>query len=322
MSIGKLALRERKNRGVIKLLARGLEVTPQTIQRWKRLAKKAEPPKQGRPRLSRETRESIKLQVKIELERQGYPGWRPISHALPALSVRYVQKYVAELKREHSKRARVRIEARRVSTEVLAREAVWAIDGTHLGRVRDKPIDGQIVKDLGSLSYRSVRTGPPAKAPDVIKTIEAGGILPLVISSDNGSAYCSEEAKAWMESRQIVHLRSLPRTPQHNGAMEVGIRQLKELSKGHETLYEAACLINHNRHRGSKAYKTSAVLDAELPVAYHKVDRAMFYEKCMKRLSEVRSRSMNWREKRMQEREVIYATLEEYELIRRTGGGV
>jgi transposase InsO family protein len=322
MKVGSLAVKEAKNRGVVKLLARVMDVTPQTIQRWKRMARVSEHKKLGRPRLSKAKHEEIRAAVRAEMKRQGNPGWRAVSHALPDLSVRYVQKYVAEVKRERRAQERRRIGEARVSTEVLAREAIWTIDGTHLGRESGQAIEAQVVKDRGSLAYRAIRVGTTAKSGDVTATLEAQKSLPLVLASDNGAQYCSEETAKWLEQNKIVHLRSLPRTPQHNGAAEIGIQEAKRLSNSPEELINTVCLLNNHRHRGSKAYKTSAVLDAELPVAYHKVDRAVFYEKCMARLSDVKKRPTTWRERRMSEREVIYAMLEEYGLIRRTGGGV
>lgn len=320
MTIGKMALREAKNRGVIKLLARGLEVTPQTIQRWKRKARANEQVMLGRPRLKEALLSKIKSAVRGEMKRQGYPGWRPIAKALPGLSVRYVQKYVAELKRERRIKERARIAKSRVTTDVLAREAIWTIDGTHLQRRNGKAIEAQVIKDRGSLAYRGLRIGKTAKSGDIINTLRRQQDLPLVLASDNGAAYCSKETRAWLEENKVVHLKSLPRTPQHNGAAEIGIQEAKRLARSPAMLKKAVCTLNNHRNRGSKAYKTSAVLDAELPVAYHKVERAVFYEKCAQRLSEVRKEPRTWRELRMREREVIYATLEEYGLIRRTGG--
>jgi transposase InsO family protein len=320
MRVGKLAVKEAKNRGVIKLLASVMDVTPQTIQRWKRAAKAESAPKLGRPCLSAARHAEIKRQVVSEMARQGNPGWRAIANALPEASVRLVQKYVAEIKLQRRTQERKRIAKQRITTQVLAREAIWAIDGTHLGREGGRAIEAQVIKDRGSLAYRSIRMGSASDAPGVIRTLEAGGEPPLVISSDNGSIYCDQRTQAWMKENKVVHLLSLPRTPQHNGAAEIGIQEVKVLASGPATLIDAARLLNEGRHRASRDYKTSAVLDAELPVAYHKVDRAVFYEKCMERLSEARVRPMNWRDRRMSEREVIYATLEEYGLIKRTGG--
>lgn len=322
MRVGKILLRERKNRGLVICFAKLLEVTPQTLGNWRRQAAIEALPKIGRPRHTTERRREVERLVTAEMERQGSPGWRPISKALPELPVRLVQAAVAAYKSERARAARERIEANRTTVEVLAREAIWTIDGTQSKNENDERLFSQAVKDRGSLSYRAAEDkDEPWVAGGVLSTLSSLPCLPLVVGSDNDKTYCGREATAWYAQQKIVHLRSLPRTPQHNGAMEIAIRALKEAAAtGGKTLSEAAKQINEYRLHGSKGFKTSTVLDAELPVAYHLVSRDEFYEKCMSRLRRVAESPMEGRAKRMVEREIIYATLEEYGLIKRTGG--
>lgn len=322
VKIGGVVLRNPKDRGLIKFLAERLEVTPQTIQNWKRQAKLAELPRIGRPRASEERRKEVEALVRAEMAKQRNPGWRPIAAALPWLPVRLVQASVAEVKRERRKELRDSLARNRSSVEVLAREALWTIDGTQTNSAEKR--FNQIVKDRGSLAYRAILSGEPATAQDIKSMLEDMPALPLVIASDNDKIYCGKQTSEWLKKNQVVHLKSLPRTPQHNGAIEVAVRELKEAVSGREitaeALTETAKQINEFRLRASKEYKTSTVLDSELPVAYSKVERAVFYEKCTERLRRVHSSPMEWREKRMAEREVIYATLEEYGLVKRRGG--
>jgi transposase InsO family protein len=320
MRVGELLLRERKNRGILKCLAQVLGVTPQTLRNWRKWAAQAEKPRLGRPRHTQAQRDEVDRLVAAEMEKQCNPGWRPISKALPKLPVRLVQEAVARVKEDCRKRNRKRREAGRVATTVLAREAVWTIDGAQTKPEGEKQFS-QAVKDRGSLAYRAVQSGPPATGEDVVGILESQPVLPLVLASDNDKIYCGNHTSEWLEANKIVHLRSLPRTPQHNGAMEIGIRALKEAAEpGGKSLADTAKQINECRLWASKGYKTSVVLDAELPVAYHKVSRDVFYERCMMRLRRVAESPMKWREKRLVGREVIYATLEEYGLIKRTGG--
>jgi len=319
--VGKILLRERKNRGFVNCFAELLGVTPQTLRNWRKQAEKGARPRIGRPRHTEGRRAEVRSLVADEMERQSNPGWRPIAKALPDLPVRLVQESVAELKCGRRSAIRKKLADGRTSTEVLAREAIWTIDGTQSKDENDARLHSQAVKDRGSLAYRAVETGVPSTAGDVVSILSAQAELPLVLASDNDKIYCGSETTAWLAENKIVHLRSLPRTPQHNGAMEIAIRALKEAAEMNGgTLQETAKQINEYRLHGSKGYKTSTVLDAELPVAYHKVSRDVFYEKCMTRLSRVREAPMEWRAKRLVEREVIYATLEEYGLIKRTGG--
>ena len=58
---------------------------------------------------------------------------------------------------------------------------------------------------------------------------------PLVWSRDNGSMYAHESVRIHMETHKVIELRSLPRTPEHNGAAENTNREIKdvaELGKG------------------------------------------------------------------------------------------
>lgn len=322
MRVGKILLREIKNRGIVRDFSKCLEVTPQTLRNWRRQAAQEAPPKIGRPRHTQEGRREVNRLVAIEMERQNCPGWRPISKALKGLPVRLVQAAVKAYKEEKEAEAQERIEANRTRTEVLAREAIWAIDGTQSKDEKQARLHSQAVKDRGSLSYRAAEESEvPWVASDVVGILAEQESLPLVMASDNDKLYCGRESSGWFKEKKIVHLRSLPRTPQHNGAMEIAIRELKDAAEwSGKSLEETAKQLNEYRLHGSKGYKTSTVLDAELPVAYHLVSRDEFYEKCMSRLRRLEESPMEGRAKRMVEREVIFATLEEYGLIKRTGG--
>lgn len=328
-------LNARPRRGARKLVAEALGVSERTISNWQRRAKEGVAPRMGRPPCPEEKRLGARKLIAEEWEKQGHPGWRPIAGVLPDMPVRLVQETVRELKLSGRTGERRRQSAGRVSAVVLAREAVWALDGTHLGRANGKAVEAQVVKDRGSLTVMPVRVGASASGGDVVKALdklkkERG--LPLVLSTDNGPNYCSEEVEIYLRKEKVVHMRSLPRTPQHNGAIEVAIRELKELSgagkgmcwdaeEAREALVKAARKINEGRARGSKRGKTSLCLDGELAVAYLEVDRAVFYEECVQRQIEARAVAANWKAGRMREREAVWRTLEEFGLVKRTRGG-
>lgn len=307
----------RMDPGAVSQLARWLDVTPRTIRNWRTRARREEKRSIGRPRYPEELRARARALVEHELVRQGYPGWRPIAQALPELPVRLVQTWVAQIKCRRRVGVRRRRREQRIETRVLAKEAIWTMDGTSLGR----KVEAQVIKDRGSLAYRAVREGKTAKSKEVTALLGEQKSLPLVLATDNGAIYCSRETQSFLESQRVVHLRSLPRTPEHNGAVEVSIRLLKEAAlMSQRTLEEAANRINENRLLGTKGFKSSRRLDDELDVAYTKVSRDEFYAKCQSRIKRVAESSLKWREKRRAEREVIFRTLEEYKLIERTRG--
>ena len=156
--------------------------------------------------------------------------------------------------------------------------------------------------------------------------------LPLVIASDNLSSCCGRLVEAYLEYDQVIHLKSLPHTPQHNGAAECHIRELREatgLRKGvlldgvrqpMDRLLRAVDRLD-GRLRASKGYKTAVELDAMLPVGYNVVGRTRFYEEACRRMKRAVQGARTWRAARMLEREAIYDALESCGLVVRVGGG-
>jgi hypothetical protein len=45
-------------------------------------------------------------------------------------------------------------------------------------------------------------------------------MLPLVAGSDSGSENCNQHVECYFRENQVVHLRNLPRVPQHNPWVE------------------------------------------------------------------------------------------------------
>jgi transposase InsO family protein len=108
---------------------------------------------------------------------------------------------------------------------------VWAIDHSEPPR----PIDGcypQIlaVRDLANgmqLAWTPVPNATAEEALLVLETLVRTHGPPLVLKSDNGSAFRSEALAAWLERWQIVPLFSPVRMPRFNGACEAGIGAAK-----------------------------------------------------------------------------------------------
>lgn len=324
MKIGKWLLEETKDRKLIGFLSERLEVTPRTLRNWKKQAKTEVRPKIGRPSYSQEQRDKAKIEIVEQMRLQGYPGWRPTSKALPHIPKRLLQEKVSEIKVARRRHIRAELRRNQIRTEVVAREAVWSLDGTFLRKKRDGQT--QVIKDRGSLAYRAVEDQKTSSTDNVVrifKNLKQEHGLPLVCSTDNGSNYCSERMRHFFEQEKIVHLKSLPRTPQHNGAIEVGIRAFKQacdLEVLQGSLIDATDIaknLNNYKINSSKQLKTSSQLDEELVVAYTKVSREEFYERCMNRVWRVRESTLTHRRKRHAEREVIFKTLEEYGLVKR-----
>ena len=318
------------------VLAQRLEVSNRTLRNWESGAEIPRKPL-GRPATSSSKRFQARLKVARELRKQGWVGWRPVLAAVgPFVSMRLVQESVSELKKRHAQRRRNWLASKRVSVEVLSPNVIWAQDATHVGRINHEAVQAEVVKDRATLEYVGVAVGYPAGAQEVLWTLEKTRQqfgLPLVWATDNGSAYRDQRVKEYLRREKVVHLLSRPRTPQDNASAEKGIRELKSeagLGKGIilSSLREAAGklaisrdILNHHRLRASKGYQTSEHLEKELPPWTEKVTREEFYGQACKSMENAVKGGGTAREKRQAERQAVYETLEQFQLITRTRGG-
>lgn len=109
--------------------------------------------------------------------------------------------------------------------------AIWAVDHSE----PPSPIDGcysQIlaVRDLASgmqLAWAPVRDATTAETLVVLDRLVQTHGRPLVLKSDNGSAFVSSDFSQWLTAQQIVPLLSPVRMPRFNGACEAGIGAAK-----------------------------------------------------------------------------------------------
>ena len=318
------------------IVVQQLGVSERTLRNWKSGAFEALKI-MGRPAASPSKKFKSRLKVARELREQGLVGWRPVLAKVGAnVSTRLVQESVSELKRRHAQRRRKWLLSNRVHVEVLSPNVIWAQDATHLGRLDQKAVQAEVVKDRATLGYVEVAVGSPAKAEEVLRILEKQKQrkeLPLVWATDNGSPYRDHRVEDFLKQEKIVHLLSRPRLPQDNAAAEKGIRELKEdagLGKGVKlsSLEEAAqklavsCVVlDYHRPRGSKGYRTAAELRKYLPSWHEKVQREVFYEQACKGIEKAVKGGGTAREKRQAERQAVYETLEKFQLITRTRGG-
>jgi transposase InsO family protein len=109
--------------------------------------------------------------------------------------------------------------------------AVWAMDFTE----PPTPIDGLYrylfaVRDLASayqLLWWPVADLTAAVAIEALTLLFTIHGAPLVLKSDNGSAFIAEETRHLLRTWQVEVLFSPPRTPSYNGAIEAGNGSLK-----------------------------------------------------------------------------------------------
>jgi hypothetical protein len=277
--------------------------------------------------------------VRAELERQGWStGERPVFEALAGgVKLSRVRHAMRELKAERRQRKRAHQAEARVSVEVWARDALWSMDATHLGRDEDRSeVQGEIVREVASTRSIGVAVGPPATGAQVVDLLERTkrerGGAPLVLLSDNGPQYRSRALASWCWHNHVLHLFSLPHTPQHNAASEHGMRELKEdaaLGKGtlvldiagtHGLLMCSRDRIDGNRLRQTRGWKTAVQADHENPHWSTLVARDELWMKATCAISFALLHSCNGRERRRAVRAAILDTLDHFSVITRTRG--
>ena len=254
----------------------------------------------GRPQKTAAERARVRALVAGQRDLQGLTaGSRPILEALreqePRISQMLVEQELAALKREDEARAQAEIEAERVSHEILARDAVWGEDTTHLARVgvRGRNVEAEVVKDLGTLETAGFSVGWVPSAKDALALLERiaeeRGGWPLVWMADQGSINREQGLCARLEHERVVHLLSRVHTPTDNGATEHQHGELKAESglgrgvvvaspqEAEERLAAARTTLDQHRLRATKDWRTAAELARDLPRADRVVDREAFY---------------------------------------------
>jgi transposase InsO family protein len=102
--------------------------------------------------------------------------------------------------------------------------SVWAMDFAQ----PPQPIDGfypkqALVRDLASHNQLAALPVPDETGPMARMLLDSLGRwmgYPLVLKVDNGSAFISEDVRAWARKHEVLLLYSPPGTPEYNGSIE------------------------------------------------------------------------------------------------------
>lgn len=313
-------LRRGRRRGDVAMLARIFNVSERTIRNWAR----GEDGRIGRPpRAPHERRRAFTRVARVWRLLGRTSGWRTVGGALGSdVPTRLVQESLRRAKRLWRRHAR----RRRVHVAVLARDALWHLDATHLGRTRQGEVQAQVLRDAASPQALAASTGGPVSAQDAVHVVDTAiavnGRPPLVLATDNGPPYVAAGFEAYLAGHRIVHLKNLPRTPQHNARAERTIRAVKA-----ESGLGAGARLASPRD----ADEAIAVACARLALrvtqreaascAYTEKQRERFYDAVCRRGKRAVRTAHGARARRMAEREAVNAELEERGLIQRTRGG-
>ncbi len=292
-------------------------MSPRTLRLWKSQAQKKNKRQRGRIRLAISFKE--KIIIAREWQRQGYPGSRPVIMALPSLRVRVVREIIGNLKMRRKKRRETIKLKVRTKIRVKKVGAVITMDGASV----QKGDDYIVYKDRSSLEVNVERCGSFLNSNNtigVLKKMKQTNRLPLVLCTDNGSPFCSAEVENFLDTNYIVHLKNLPRVPQHNGACEVAVREFKEQLIENLSTEKAIKKLNENRKRQSLNWQTSSEFTKNNFITYSDEERMKFYNNAKDKIKYVTFGIKSAKDKRKMERAEILKTMEDFSLITITRG--
>jgi len=292
----------------------------------------------GRPGHCEWMREEVRRAVRGALERLGWTSGEPtLREELPWAPRTLLREALKSLKAEHRAEGRRREAGLRVSLEVLQRDVLWCLDGTHLGRVECRGVEAQVLREAATRRSLHLSVGAAATQDDVLTLLErmkSAGRLPLVLGTDNGSAYTGDRVARWLDENHVTHLRNLPHTPRHNPRAERAIGELKaesELGSGvtltgveeaRERIEAARSRLDELRPRPCLGGRTALAVDTAMPSAYTASQREAFFHEA-RAAAEVAVGGIDGaRARRLAQREAVFRSLESRGLIRRTRGGL
>jgi transposase InsO family protein len=211
-----------------RLAADCLKVSPRTLSYWCRRNAEGTLTAKLRGRPCREPSLEERTEVALVLEetgpRLGLPTLQTYYPQTPPCVLTYLLK---EYRRQFQKDHQQMVE----TLHWQCPGTVWAIDHSEPPR----PMDGHYnrilaVRDLASgaqLAWTPVLDATAAEALPVLEALVRQYGAPLVLKSDNGSAFISKDFGQWLAGWQIVPLFSPVRMPRFNGACEAGIGAAK-----------------------------------------------------------------------------------------------
>jgi hypothetical protein len=198
-------------------------------------------------------------------------------------------------------------------------------------------VSAEAVKDVATMRTLdlpvSSRATSGADVIAMLKALEARGRLPLVWSTDNGSCYCGADVETWLAEHRVVHLLSLPYTPQHNAWVERCHGELKaeaclgqgvvldSVQEAEARLLAARERLDGHRLRSRLGARTAVDVDSTLESWEGAVDRRSFYAAVCSAREQAVLGVIGARARRRAEREAVFTTLELYGLVTRTRGG-
>jgi transposase InsO family protein len=205
-----------------------LNLQPRTLSYWRQqfLANVLQPVLRGRPchEVAEPVRREIVARIDAEGPHLGMPTLRSLMPDVRRCQLLDLQDRYRAWHCEH-----LRVVLHRLTWAVPG--TVWAIDHSD----PPMPVDGGYaailaLRDLASgfqIAWLSVVDQTAEATVAALAPIINYYGAPLVIKSDNGSAFKSDAFARLLSEHEIIHLRSPARTPRYNGSCEAGIGAMK-----------------------------------------------------------------------------------------------
>ena len=356
--MGRFLATRRPAHGELRRLARALGYSERTLRTWR--DREGEPRSPGHPPHSAEARRAALMATERVWSTlpPGHDGWRSVCAVLAREGVRVptrlVQASLVELRRDARERRQQRIEQNRQHVEVLARNAVWAMDKMHVARDAHGVLEAEVVRETVAPHALGLSLGPPPCGADVVRllgqTATERSAWPFVLQMDNGAENKNSAVETCLREHRVIALWNLPRTPQHNARAE---RTLGDLRRASGLCSEARHVRSSTEGNnlpsepGVHATRTSLAvrllrgwaqidgetpreelyglmpveLDRIAPQAEDRACRARFYADVCEELHCVALAPNNARARRMAEREAVWRALQRHGLVTRTRGG-
>ena len=124
----------------------------------------------------------------------------------------------------------------------------------------------------------------------------------------------------FLDKNYIVHLKNLPRVPQHNGSCENAVREFKDQLIENLSAEVALKKLNECRKRQSLNWQTSVEFTQSNYKPYSEEERMKFYDNAKDKIKNAVFGIKSARDKRKIEREEILKTMEAFSLITITRG--
>jgi len=210
-------------------VAAALGLGVRTLRSWKERAEAGGLNAERRGRCPRRSSACERNRLLAEIEKEGPQiGVGPLKRRFPGMPRSEIRDILRRLRAWH-RRQHVALLRELEWTEP---GWVWAMDHTEPPAPVDR-VHRTIfsVRDLGSgtqLSWQSQRGQTALEVARVLEDLFDLHGAPLVLKSDNGSAFISEEVLEVCKRWGVRQLFSPPRLPGYNGAVESAIRWLKE----------------------------------------------------------------------------------------------